>query len=245
MLLLDTTRQYQSALANYCRSGKLAPLPGIHTGNIGHYRRLVYNVVDDMLQNAYPLTRELLGEGEWKEAVNDFFVNHPCQSPQVWYMPKEFYQHLVITKHVLLKKYIFLEELLRFEWTEVELFMMEDKPVEKRATHEGAARKLIINPEHRLLSFTYPVHLKPAHAITETDKGNYFLAAHRNVEGNIIFTDLSPALAIMISSLEEAPAGIDELLLLLEASCGIVSSEKDKQAVYSFFENAFQQELIF
>ena len=95
MLLHDTTRRYQSALAGYCRSGQLEPIPGIHNEHISHYRRLVYNVVDDMLQNAYPLTHALLGAIEWKNLVNEFFTHHPCQSPQVWYMPKEFYQYLV------------------------------------------------------------------------------------------------------------------------------------------------------
>ncbi len=244
MLLHDTTRRYQSALAGYCRSGQLEPIPGIHNEHISHYRRLVYNVVDDMLQNAYPLTHALLSATEWKHLVNDFFTHHACQSPQVWYMPKEFYQYLVTIKHPFLEKYPFLEELLCFEWAEVELFMMEDRRGEPAATYSLETGKLVINPEHQLFSFQYPVHLKPARNITMTDKGNYFLAAHRDAAGTVIFTDLSPALAIMLSLLEEAPATIDKLLETLETTYGIVSSGSDKQAVHQFFKNALTQELI-
>ena len=244
MLLHDTTRRYQSALAGYCRSGQLEPIPGIHNEHISHYRRLVYNVVDDMLQNAYPLTHALLGAIEWKNLVNEFFTHHPCQSPQVWYMPKEFYQYLVTVKHPLLEKYPFLEELLCFEWAEVELFMMEDRREKPAATYSLETDKLVINPEHQLFSFQYPVHLKPAHGITTADKGNYFLAAHRNTAGTVIFTDLSPALAIILSLLEEAPANIDEMLETLEKDYGIVSSASDRQAMHLFFKSALAQELI-
>jgi hypothetical protein len=244
MLLHDTTRQYQSALAGYCRSGKLEPIPGIHTGHISHYRRLVYNVVDDMLQNAYPLTRALLSDAEWEKAVNDFFTNHPCQSPQVWYMPKEFFQYLAASRHALLDRYFFLEDLLHFEWMEVEVFMMEDRRAEPATTYAPETGKLILNPEHQLFSFQYPVHLKPAHAITASDKGSYFLVAHRNGEGTVVFTDLSPALAMMLALLEEAPASVNELLLVLEREYGIISSESDRQAVQLFFRNALTQELI-
>ena len=69
MQLLETTRQHQSNLALYCRSGKLTEIPGINKDNIIQYRRLVYNVVDDMLQNAYPLTYQTLTVKEWNNVV--------------------------------------------------------------------------------------------------------------------------------------------------------------------------------
>ena len=108
MQLLDSTYKHQSNLAAYCRTGKLPEIPGIISENVSQYRRLVYNVVDDMLQNAYPLTVDLFTKKEWDKTVNDFFTNHPCQSPQVWYMPKEFYNYLTEIKNPLLKKYPFL-----------------------------------------------------------------------------------------------------------------------------------------
>lgn len=60
MQLLNHTHQHQSALAAYCRTGELPDIPGVVMENVPQYRRLVYNVIDDMLQNAYPLTYEYL-----------------------------------------------------------------------------------------------------------------------------------------------------------------------------------------
>lgn len=244
MQLLESTFAHQSNLAAYCRTGKLPGIPGVIRENLPHYRRLVYNVVDDMLQNAYPLAHELLTAKEWKMAVNDFFTNHSCQSPQVWYMPKEFYQHLAGTKHPLLKKYPFLEELLWFEWVEVELFMMADKIVQADKTGDVLFSRLVLNPEHQLLSFNYPVQSKNAHFITLADKGTYFVIAHRNTEGEVIFTDSSPALLRMVEYLSERPLSIKELFNEFQQEYNMILSSEDQKAIIQFFENAYKQQLI-
>ena len=70
------TRHYQASLADYCRTGDYQAIPGVKTAHVHQYRRLVYNVVDDMLQSAYPLTRGLLTEEEWNELVQEFFSGH-------------------------------------------------------------------------------------------------------------------------------------------------------------------------
>ncbi|HTC00995.1 MAG TPA: putative DNA-binding domain-containing protein [Ferruginibacter sp.] len=244
MQLLKTTHEYQSSLASYCRSGKLKNIPGIKKENISHYRRLVYNVVDDMLQSSYPLTYDLLTKKEWNNTVNDFFANHLCQSPQVWYMPKEFYQYIENVQHPLLKKYPFLMELLSFEWMETELFMMEDKPIKFTNRGSISSNKLVLNPEHRLLNFCYPVHYRTANNITENDKRNYFVAGHRHPDGNVIFTDLSPSLVRMLEYLTESPASLKDIFQQFKTEFNIELSEMDKQAIALFFENAYQQQLI-
>ncbi len=244
MQLLDSTYKHQSNLAAYCRTGKLLEIPGIISENVSQYRRLVYNVVDDMLQNAYPLTVDLFTKKEWDKTVNDFFTNHPCQSPQVWYMPKEFYNYLTEIKNPLLKKYPFLAELLWFEWVEVELFMMQDKIAAATKSGDVLFSKLVLNPEHLLLSFQYPVHKKHPKKIKETDKGNYFIIAHRNDLGDVVFTDSSAALIRMIEYLAEAPLSLTKLFSSFEKEYNLTLTEADQKAIALFFENALQQQLI-
>jgi uncharacterized protein len=244
MQLLETTHKHQSSLANYCRTGKLDNIPGIKKENITQYHRLVYNVVDDTLQSAYPLTYNLLTKKEWNKAVSDFLIDHSCQSPQVWYMPKEFYLYVVNSAGSLLKKYPFLEELLSFEWMETELFMMEDKPVKAKNNGDVLKDRLVINPEHQFLSFSYPVHNKKAKLIKEADKQNYFVIGHRDLDGSVIFTDLSPALVRLLEYLNEAPASLKELIKQFTSEFNITLKETDQQSIISFFENAFQQNLI-
>lgn len=244
MLLHNSTHTYQSNLANYCRTGKLVAIPGIQTDNVTHYRRLVYNVIDDMLENAYPLTAALVTAKEWKKMVNDFFTHHPCQSPQVWYMPKEFATYLIEQQHPLLEKYPLLTDLLWFEWTEVELFMMEDITTEYSITGDLLFSKLVLNPEHQLLSFNYPVHQKNARYISHADKGSYYAIAHRNKEGEIIFTDLSAALVRITEYLREEPLSVHELFNTFEKEFKVQLTETDHHSIIAFLTTSFQQELI-
>lgn len=244
MSFLTSTHQHQTDFAAYCRTGNLKSIPGIHKKNILQYRTLVLNVIDDTLQNAYPLTYDLLQEEEWKELVTDFFANHSCQSPQVWYMPKEMYEYVLNTGHPLLKKYFFLQELLWFEWIELEMFMMEDKY--SRASQKGDIlfSKLILNPEHQLLPLNYPIHKKNSRDITITDKGNYFVIVHRNAKGDVVFNDISPSLVRMVEYLVETPISLSKMFHLFQIEFGIELSETDQNNIVYFFENAFQQGLI-
>ena len=178
MQLLETTKNYQSALAAYCRTGNYTFIPGVNEKNVTHYRRLVYNVIKDSLRTSYPLTVNLLSETRWEELVNNFFSNYPCQSPQVWYMPREFYEYIIVNEKALNEEYPFLSELLWFEWLEVELYMMKDIIIEYKSTGDLLSDKLIINPEHTLQQFDFPVHLKKARSISAEDKGNYYLSIH-------------------------------------------------------------------
>ena len=244
MQLFEATLQNQIKLANYCRNGILPKISGIKYKNLPQYRRLVYNAIDDMLQNAYPLTSDLLQEDEWESAVNDFFSSHKCQSPQVWYMPKEFYEFLSITRHPLLLKYPFLEELLQFEWTEVELFMMPDQRVEFSASGDLNKDKLVLNPEHRLLAFQFPVHRRNCNSISVSDKGNYFAVAHRNNEGFVVFTDITPALVRMLEYLTEEPLNLKELFEAFETEYNVQLSSNDQQNIIDFFKNSLNQQLI-
>lgn len=243
MQQLDKDTQYhQSALAAYCRTGAYKAIPGVKTAHVIQYRRLVYNVVDDMLQSAYPLTKGLLTDNEWNELVQEFFSGHACQSPQVWNMPKELYEYVRQQEaHPLLSKYPFLPDLLRLEWLEIALFMMEDKPV----VYNSSGELLVLNPEHELVHFQYPVHLKEARQITETDKGDYFLVMFREPEsGDVQFMQLSPALARMIELLHGRSMSVAVLAVEICGELQLELTQEILDITKLFVDQGLQNKLI-
>jgi len=137
-----------------------------------------------------------------------------------------------------------MDELLWFEWIELELFMMEDKTVKADSSGDILFSKLVLNPEHKLLSFQYPVHRKNPKFITHSDIGNYFLIAHRNSEGDVIFTDCTPALVRMIEYLAERPLSVRSLFSAFQHEYNLTFAEEDQKAIIQFFDNAFSQKLI-
>ena len=239
------THRHQSALAAYCRTGAYTEIPGVHTGHVSHYRRLVYNVVEDMLQSAYPLTHHLLSAEEWDAMVQDFFSQHPCQSPQVWYMPGELYEYLLQAEHRLLKQYPFLSELLWFEWLEVALFMMEDQPAAYTSDGDLQADAFVLNPEHQLQHFRYPVHLKQAAQIGEADQGDYFLALFRKPDsGEVAFMQLSPVLVSMLELLQDEPQNMDAVVQQACNAWQLPVTAEIRAAAAAFFAQALENRLI-
>jgi len=191
------------------------------------------------------LTHHLLTPKEWDGLVNDFFSSHPCQSPQIWTMPKELWAWVANKRSPLLKKYPFLDELLWFEWLEIELFMMEDKTTACKPEGNLKKDKLVLNPEHHLKHFTYPVHLKNAKYITPSDKGHYFLMMHREkVTGKVNFTNLSPFLARMLEILSEKPFTFKELIEQTSTEFEVATDQQLEEDVIQFLDNSVRSGLI-
>lgn len=232
------THLYQSALAEYCKTGEFTmDIPGINTKHIHHYRRLVVNNVLDSVSSAYPLTVNLFGEERFNEIFHAFFSSQPLMDPQIWMMPKEFMTYIQTKRPDLLEEYPVLDHLLMFEWLEIEVYMMEDIPFPKS---EGKA--YVLNPEIRLIKLDYPVHLKPTKQITLEDKGDYFVSLHRHPEsGNVHFTNLSVPFVDLLEHLSQLPMTREEM----EHVLGKYGSVEDiNQVLPPFLERAIKQVLI-
>jgi hypothetical protein len=167
------------------------------------YRKLARNVIADGLESAYPLTVSALDPDDWDGLVYRFFAEHDCQSTQVWRMPLEFLGFVETAAGPLLNRYPFLPELLVFEWTEVELYMMEDLPVaDVRPVRDWTADALVFHPEYRLLVFNYPVHLRQPDALSSAEAAQYAVLAFRDyVTGEVQFLDLSLLYAWLLDGL--------------------------------------------
>lgn len=208
--LKPDTKILQSQMAGYCRVPQYdESIEGTRPERLPHYRRLVFNIVEDTLQNAYPITHSLLTEEEWMQLVNDFFSQHDCQSPQLWRMPFELVEYAEQSDYHLKLHKPYLLELLYFEWLELEVYQDEDKPhAEFQSKGDILDTPLVINPDHKLVQLTYPVHKKEYDRMEEL-KGNYFVLLHRHRNTySVNFIEFSPFLAIVFSQLANNPMSL-------------------------------------
>lgn len=207
MKLKEKTYAAYSGLAKYCRTGDIAHVENLdlRQDRIHHYRRLVFNITNGTLKQAYPITFKLFTDAQWKAIVNDYFENHNAQEYRIWQMPKEFFQFAKKQNYAEKFSFPFLNDLLLFEWIEIDVHTMEDE-IFPDYKNEGNIweDKLVMNPEYRLLQLEYPVHTKKTKEITEADKGNYFLLAYRESENfGVRFMNLSVLYAYTIEQIEE------------------------------------------
>ena len=179
MILKTETYNQQSNFVQYCRDGKDVAILGTVPERLPHYRRLVFNIIKDALETTFPISFQYIETEIWDEMVYTFFSNHKCNDPQVWRMPEEFVEFCKTEKYAEKYTLPFLNDLLYFEWLEVELYMMEDISYPLyNSTDNWLKEKIAVNPEHRIIKLEYPVHQeKPFDAAQK--KGDYFLLMFR------------------------------------------------------------------
>ncbi len=242
-LTKNKTFALQTDLGLYCRTGINQPKTSVQEHTF-QYRRLVYNVIKDTLKNAFPLTRKLIEKERWKKTVAHFFENHKCQTPQVWMLPKEFCDYYTENPFPFKKEFPFIKELLQYEWLEIEVFMMEDLPLEKFKTETSSTEAVLIpNPEIKILPLQYPIHIKKIKEISEEDKSQYFVTIHRDYNTKQVkFNNLSYPFVEMLVQINEEDTTIDDLKKIFSKYEN--EATKVEIAVNDFLAFAFQNNLL-
>ncbi|MCW3463892.1 HvfC/BufC N-terminal domain-containing protein [Chitinophaga nivalis] len=203
MNLLPDTYHIQQTFSTYCRTGEKVRLPGVAPERLKHYRRLVFNMITDTMESAFPIACKHIPTRKWNHMVKTFFSCHACRAWQVWKLPLEFYTYAVENNWEEVYGIPYLNDLLAFEWAEMEVYNMEDIPAAPHtATGDWLETPLVLNPEHRLLALNYPVHTVANEKALRKNKGVYFVLLYRDaVTGHVTFMDLSPWLAFVIEQL--------------------------------------------
>ena len=80
------------------------------------------------MKTSYPIAADLLAD-QFDQLCVSFFESHPCANPYYWKVALEFYHYM--QNHPLNERYPYLDDLLRFEWLEIDVALMEDGPVPK------------------------------------------------------------------------------------------------------------------
>jgi uncharacterized protein len=244
MNLQSETFKAQSDFSAYCRTGIYHEIPGTKPDGLKQYRKLVFGVISDAVENSYPIAADYLGEAVWNEMVQSFFSNHKCQSFQVWNIAGEFYEFAKSQNWAEKYKIPLLNDLLHFEWTETEMYNMKDLEV---ARHKPSGDYLyqvpVFNPEFRILKFTYPVHLiKPEAALSKPSE--YFVLVYRNLEnGRIHFLDLSVLRVWMIEQMAVYGKTLEQSLVTAGVAFGKIDPEITNSSI-NFLKYLHQKKFL-
>lgn len=235
MKLSDETVFAQHTLAEYCRTGKNVIVPGARPERLHHYRRLVRNVINNTLEQAYPITFDLLEKKEWDNLIDDFFTNHNPQTPQVWKLPKEFYHFLRDNNYADKLNKSYLNDLLHFEWIEIEVHTMPDEDIPSYTESGDLLNdKLVFTPEFRIIQLQYPVHVMSVQEASHK-KGNYYLLVFRVKEsGNVKFLNLSVLLTYLIEQIHLEEKTLNGALSEAQKIFGITNMNEAHVKVQQF-----------
>lgn len=247
MALRDTTSDVQSKFAEYCRTGETEGIKGAREDRIPEYRRLVFSVIKNALNTAYPIVyKKYLTEEDWEGLQFRFFSNHNCSDPQIWRMPEELIGYTAQHEIDLQSKYPALVDLLRFEWQETFLFMMPDIDI---LPHSGEAPSLndipVLEPEMQLLALQYPVHETHPSKLPEAKAGQYISMGWRDRDKrHVHFMGISVFFALVLETLNDGQTTLLEAGKKVALQFGI-SNEHWQSELEKFVSKLHAKQLIF
>ncbi len=157
------------------------------------YKALVFHRFFEVLSNAYPLWYKIVDKGKFKKALYEF-MRYGAKSDVVWKMPNEFRRF--IKKSNLFDDISYLDDLMWFEWIEVELMMKNYKP--------HAVKKFSFSHDYRLSRSCVVKKLK--HRVFEEEnfeqKGEYYLLAYYDFgDYEVYYREISEVLFIFLKEL--------------------------------------------
>ncbi|NVK28673.1 MAG: putative DNA-binding domain-containing protein [Flavobacteriia bacterium] len=245
-MLRKSTIEAQSTLSTYCRNGAETQLEGAKLDRLPHYRRLVYNVVVNALNTAYPITQKYVTNG-WEDLQYRFFASHYCQHPQIWRMPEELIGYVSENEPELMAEYPALIDLLRFEWQEVYLFMMPDIDL---PSHSGLSPafedEVVLEPEMQLLILNYPVHKTHPTKLTGIEPGQFASLAWREREtGKVRFMDISIFYALFLEVISSGETTVKQAGAKAALHMGLANEENWMKNLEAFVDKLYSKDLIF
>ncbi len=229
-MLRDETASIQSTFARAALGEVVEVAPNVDVRKLNAYQGLVQNVFIDTLERAFPITKDALTKlpcylntkdnlptyrSAWDTLVGRFMLDYKHSSPQLWLMPKGLLQYCRNEEIDEIIDVPYLNDLLLFEWIEIELSMKEDSPLPlHRSSGNLAEDKLVANPDFQLLGLQYPVFRHPTSELLDK-KGNYLVVCFRvQSDFSIRFMALSEFFARTLEIIANSPTEGDKALAI-------------------------------
>lgn len=234
-MLKKETTQIQHELADHCLGKETQNIPGVVEKRLVHYKRLIYNIIEDAIESAYPITRSILSDDQWGELIETFITKHHCQHPQLFRMPEELIDFVVEQGFQLKFNMPFLVDILQFEWAEVEIHTMRDEVITKKAVSSDLLNTPVqFSPYCQLLTLEYPVHKLKILELNQ-HKGEYYYLVYREESGTVQYLELTALTHYLIQQLSIGRTTLKSALDI------VVSEEENQNQLYeqgiSFLKN--------
>ena len=244
MLYTKHTYNIEKSLSDWCRTGTPQRLNATREDGLKQYRRLFRNNIHNTLVQAFPIAHEVLSETEWNELVDAFFTEKDIKDGRLWLMPRNFYEYALENHYADKFEKPWLNDLLLFEWIEIEVHTMADVPREPVLKKGDLLEDVIyINPEYRLVQLEYPVHLYAAEQ-TKDKKGVWFLLTHRDPETFLVkFSNLHPLAVVIFEKIRTEQKSLNQIFNEFDKS-GQPLKENQKNEIVTFVKLMFNEKVF-
>lgn len=193
-----------------------APLPdGVDARRMRIYQELLFNNVAGFIDSAFPVTLAILGEAEAEALKRRFFRQHRCHTPYFLQIAEECFAYVEANEPALLLRWPFLIELMHYEWVELAASVAEgERPTPVRPDGDLLAGIPCLSPFFWPLAYQWPVHRLSAdwHPLEVPAEPTYLLV-YRDANEEVCFMAINVLTALLLETLQQAPAFTGRQLL--------------------------------
>ncbi|WP_455222989.1 HvfC family RiPP maturation protein [Kaarinaea lacus] len=197
-------QKHQFTFTATIRSPEQNPTPaGIEERRMNVYRELVYNNIEDLLANFFPVVKQITPESRWHDMVRSFVANHRSKTPIFMKLAEEFVEFLQTEFISQPTDPVFLVELAHYEWMEIALDVANEEP----EWHLIAPEKDLGSGAPYLSPLAWPLHYQhPVHRISPDNLSAESVATHllvyRDSTDEVQFMETNPVTAHLISKIK-------------------------------------------
>ncbi|MET0068250.1 MAG: putative DNA-binding domain-containing protein [Candidatus Thiodiazotropha sp.] len=193
----------QQAFTAHLRDPHNAPCPeDVGAARMRVYRELIFNNIDGVLSQAFPVLQRICDAPRWHDLVSGFLRDHRAQTPYFSQLPGEFLVYLEERPADPAQDPPFLLELAHYEWVELALSLAEPDSESSPLTarDDPLERILMLSPLAWLLTYAYPVHrIGPDYQPNEAADQATHLLVYRDLSDEIGFLELTPVTARLVA----------------------------------------------
>ncbi len=168
------------------------PVPeGVDAERMQVYQNLLFNNIETILSNAFPVIHRIYEEDSWLQLVRDFFAEHKSTRPIFHQIPEEFL-HYISDSRDQENDPAWLFELAHYEWLELALDLSQLSLDDARCSNNGQVLDGIpcMSPLAWPQYYQYPVHtIGPDNLPSEPQET--FLIVYRNRDEKVSFMHIN------------------------------------------------------
>jgi hypothetical protein len=166
---------------------------------------MVYNNVEGLIANNFPVLREITPDDRWRTLVRDYFSNHEAHTPLFPKISREFLQFLE-NERKSPDDPPFIVELAHYEWVEATLALdTRDIQLDDVDRDGDLLTELpVLSPLTWLLTYQYPVHrIGLEYQPEQPPEQPTYLVVFRDRNYDVGFMELNPVTARLLQKIKE------------------------------------------
>lgn len=194
----------QQAFTAHLRDPQRNAAPaGLDPRRLAIYQRLLFNNLQGLLGNGFPVCVQVLGAPAWALLVRRFYAGHRAQTPLFTELAAEFVGWLQAQPEL---PHPALAELAHYEWVETALYQLDAAALPSAQAVDPLHAPLRRSPLAWPLLYRWPVHrLGGADAPTEVPAEPTGLLVRRDPYGQVRFATISPMAAQLLERIGRLP----------------------------------------